>query len=208
MTSNIIKPTIAKLKELYPIAKPYVSFGVISAFILFSIAILDKCESIETNASFKDSILHEIHIARNTLDYTLAQRKLNVRNRPTFKLELSGKVSESFADNQQLKTELIDLYRSLSSAKASAIELMDLISKNNSNKTTIKNRENDIIRAIRFADEVGPRIASYISGSWDIPPSIMSPNERIKYYETETPLIYSAASDEQVKAEWNWQEIK
>lgn len=153
----------------------------------------------KTKESYKDSILHEIHVARCTLDYTLAQRSLNIRNRVTYGLSHEDKISSSFSDNLQLKTELIDLYRSLSSAKSSALELMDLLSQSASDPQTVHNKEGDIRRAISLADEVGLKLAVYIGRSWNVPPSDMSPEDRIKYYEIKTKIIYSAATDSQVK---------
>lgn len=157
----------------------------------------------KTKESYKDSIVHEINIARNTLDYTLAQRSQNIRNRAIFSLNHENHIAESFSDNLQLKTELTNLYRALSSAQKSAEELMSLLSQKNSNQQTIQNRENDIKRAIKLADEVGPNVAEFVGGSWLIPPPNLSAGQRIKFYEEKTKIIYSVATDSEVEFRWH-----
>jgi hypothetical protein len=202
MINKIIKPIIGKIKVVYPTIRPYIKFGAIGGLILFLIAISDKWEKIETNRSYRDSILHEINIARNTLDYTLAQRSQNIRNRAVFSLNHEKHIADSFSGNLQLKTELTDLYRALSSAQKSAEELMSLLSQSNSSKQTIQNRENDIKRAIKLADEVGPNVAEFVGGSWLIPPPNLSPGQRVKFYEEKTQIIYSVATDSEVESRW------
>src|SRR4030042_5268397 len=148
ITTESIKPIIGKLKKLYSIISPYLKWYIFSALILFFIAVYGFIENRQIKTSYKESILHEIQVSRNKLDYTLTQRQLNVRSRPNFSLEHSAHVSESFADNPALKTDIMTLYQSLSSAQESAKELMVLLSQSDSTLQTIQNKEGDMIRAI------------------------------------------------------------
>ena len=193
-----LKEIIIKLKPIWPYIKGVLSIGLVISVIGLYLQFSDISDKEDIKTSFKNSILHEIQVARNTLDYTLAQRNQNIRNRPTFSLELSCSVSEVFADNPQLKTELTDLYRALSSVQASALELMGLLSRRDSNSTTIQNRENDIGRAIQLANIVGPKLADTVGKTWAKPPDNLTPEELVKYYE-KTILIYSVATDNQVE---------
>ncbi len=199
MTNKIKKSTNKKLKELHRIIAPCLKWEFITTAILIIIALVTVIKACQTTTSYKDSILHEINNARNILDYTMAQRRQNVRNRANFSLQHYVHVSESFADNLPLKNSIISLYEALSAAQKSAEELRLLLLQSDSNPQTVRNREDDIKRAISFADKVGPELAKHISGSWNLPPQNMSNEDRIKYYETKLLVITSAATDSEVK---------
>ena len=74
-----------------------VVIGIIVGVIVVSVIIPHF--SAETSKSYKDSILYEINLARNTLDYTLLKRQENVKAPPSFYFEYRSYVPKSFSDN-------------------------------------------------------------------------------------------------------------
>ena len=163
-------------------------------FITGTITTIRFLENLRIEKSYEDSILHEIQYARDILDYTLILRQLNIRSRPTFSLDYLNHLPESFSDNLSLKSDLTNLYQSLSSAKKSTEDLMFLLPQINSDPLTITNRDKDIEKAINMADIIGPQIAKHIGKTWQTPDPNMSQKEKKEYYEKKTWVLNSTAT--------------
>jgi len=117
--------------------------------------------------SYKYYILHELNSTRNQFVLILNFLKCNVRARPNVNLLHRNKIAEIFIDNSKLCNKVVDLYASFENAKVSATELRELLLNQNANLETIQNRINDIITSIKLSDEIGPKIANFVGGTWE-----------------------------------------
>jgi hypothetical protein len=148
--------------------------------------------------SFRRAVQQELQKARDDLDWTIAYRDLNIRRLVVFNLVYKVQVPSRFSENQALSADIQSLYDSLNSAKKSAEHLYDLLAKKNADKETISNHEGAIKRAINRADEIGPQIANLTGVEWKILPGNLSPQERVKHFES-LSITTGAATDSQVQ---------
>ena len=205
VTRKIIKHIYALFKYILSIIKRYKVIAIVSGIIIFiagTIAIIMFLKNLKTEKSYEGSILHEIQYARDILGYTLILRQLNIRSRPTFSLEYLNHLPKSFSDSPSLKSDLADLYQSLSSAKKSTEDLLSLLPQNNSDPLTITNRDKDIEKAVNMADNIGPQVARHIGKTWQTPDPNMSLQEKKEYYEKKTWVLNSTATDTNINSLW------
>jgi len=163
---------------------------------LFIIA-YNQYKSSSIDKSFHRAVQQELQKARDDLDLTLAYRDQNIRRLVVFDLVFKDQVPSRFSGNRTLCADVQFLYDSMNSAKKSAERLFDLLAKEDADREAISNHESAIRRAIKSADEIGPRIEQFTGSKWQIPSSDLSSKEKMAYLEK--VLITSAATDAQVK---------
>ncbi len=176
-------------KYVYPCLK----IGFIAAVVGICFQILSKCERCELTSSYEDSIFSEILDARNRLDLALLyfNKVEPVLTNLSFDLNYKDKVPEIFANNQDLKTKLEQVYTAISAAKKSTEDLKTFVTDKRRTKT-IAQRKNDIARAISLIDEVGLILAKEVNKAWRIPPKGLSNDQKTEWLNN--VIVYSDAS--------------
>jgi len=181
--------------------RKYVKFAAIclglpaSVYALFGLSGLYRSCTV-TTPSYKNEVLQELQNGRDNLAYALVCRNRNWRRPVNFNLFHEEKIAELFAGNQELRRNTRILYEAMASGQKQAEEFRALLIHEKSDPIAIKNLEASLGKTVALADKVGPLIAQYVGGTWEIPPSGMSLEELTDYYEN--CIIYSAATDSQV----------
>ncbi|MFH1759865.1 MAG: hypothetical protein ABIA63_02065 [bacterium] len=80
---------------------------------------INFCKAYRINTSLKNSIFSEILDARNRLDLALLHFNKRALTNLSFALIYKEKVPEIFADHEELKTKLEQVYLAISAAKKS-----------------------------------------------------------------------------------------
>lgn len=170
-------------------------FALIAALAAAVTIYYGPIQSWFSDRSYRHEVLQELQNARDTLAYTLVCRKRHWRRPARFNLLHMNKVPQLFSGDLELRETVRFLYESLHSGMSEAAELRHLLAQEDADRVLVRNLERSIEKIVRLADEVGPRIAAFVGGTWRTPPPGLTPEELIRYYEG---IVISAATDEYV----------
>lgn len=178
---------------------------IVTLIGILVVTVINECKRCGLTSSLKDSIFSEILDARNRLGLALLyfNKVEPVLTNLSFDLNYKEKVPEIFANNQDLKTKLEQVYLAISAAKKSSEELSIFVTEKRLTKT-IAQRKNDIARAIDLTDKVGPILAEEVNRAWKIPPKGLSDDQKIEWLNN--VIVYSDASAPTVEFRWNFPE--